>query len=103
MSTYFHRGLVAAAAALWLALPAAPAMAGGYCTDKWSDMASAVQANGLTPAKDLQQLAESKVDGKLIKISLCEAGGTFTYKLVVLQPGGQLVNLAVDARTPFPQ
>ena len=103
MSTLFHRWFVSGLAALMLALPGAPAQAAGYCTDNFSDIASAVQANGLTPAKDLQDLASGKVDGKLIKISLCGSGDAYTYKLVVLQPGGQLVNLSVDAKNPFPQ
>lgn len=80
-----------------------PAFAAPYCTDNWSNMASQVAANGLTPAKDLQQLAAAKVPGKLIKVSLCKAPNGYQYELVFLDAGGQLVNLVVDAKNPFPQ
>jgi len=92
----------------WLAIAAltalaAPAGAADYCTDNWSAMSGQVAANGLTPAKDLQQLAAAKVPGKLIKVSLCKGSYGFQYKLVFLDAAGQLVNLAVDAKNPFPQ
>ena len=103
MNRIFQRGMAGAAFALMLALNGGPAVAGAYCTENWSEMATAVQANGLMPPKDLQQLALDKVDGKLIKVSLCQTAGGYNYKLVVLQPGGQLVNLSVDAKNPFPQ
>lgn len=73
------------------------------CTEDWSEMAAAVKANSLTPAKSLQALAKGKVEGKLVKISLCSSGGSYQYQLVFLQADGQLVNVTVDARNPFPQ
>lgn len=79
------------------------ANAAGACTENWSEMASAVSANGLMPAKDLQRLAKDHIDGKLVKISLCEDNGSFKYELVTLNGAGQLVTQAVDAKTPFPQ
>ena len=86
-----------------LALAASPALAAGACTDNWSVMAGEVAANKLAPVKDLQQLAAAKMPGKLIKVSLCQVSGGFQYQLVFLGYGGQLVNLTVDARDPFPQ
>jgi hypothetical protein len=80
-----------------------PARAADVCTDNWSSMAGTVSANGLTPAKDLQQLAATRVPGKLIKISLCGGDYGFRYQLVFLDAAGQLVTLRVDARNPFPQ
>jgi uncharacterized membrane protein YkoI len=94
--------MVLVAGSLWA--PAAhAALADGACTENWSDMAAAVKANGLTPAKNLQQLAHGKVDGKLVKVGLCLSGGAYRYELVFLQEGGQLVTTTVDAKTPFPQ
>jgi len=92
-----------AIAALITAAGLMPARAADVCTDNWSSMAGTVSANGLTPAKDLQQLAAAKVPGKLIKISLCKGDYGFRYQLVFLDASGQLVTLPVDARNPFPQ
>ena len=86
-----------------LFLAVTPAAQAAGCTDNWSDMASAVAANSLTPAKDLQKLAASKVAGKIIKISLCQATSGYRYELVFLDAGGKVQTLAVDARSPFPQ
>src|SRR5450631_118673 len=90
--------VVAAFAAL-----SGPALAAGACSDNWSDMANQVAANGLAPPKNLQQLASAKVPGKLIKISLCKGAYGYQYQLVFLDAAGQLVNLNVVARNPFPQ
>ena len=85
------------------ASPLTHASAAGACTENWSEMASAVTANSLMPAKELQRLAKDHIDGKLIKISLCQAGGVFQYELVFLDAAGQVVTQAVDAKSPFPQ
>jgi len=79
------------------------ARAAEVCTDNWSIMANQVSANGLAPAKDLQQLATAKVPGKLIKVSLCQGSYGFQYHLVFLDAAGQLATVDVDARNPFPQ
>ena len=99
LRTYLHLVLPLA---LLLAAPLPAAHAAG-CTDNWSEMAAMVQANGLTPVKDLQRLAKGRIDGKLIKVSLCETGGAYQYELVFLNAGGQVVTQPVDAKTPFPQ
>jgi len=82
---------------------AGPSGAANACTDNWSTMAAEVAANGLAPAKDLQQLAASKVPGKLIKVALCKSAYGFQYELIFLDASGQLVTLPVDARKPFAQ
>jgi uncharacterized membrane protein YkoI len=79
------------------------AMAGEGCTENYSDMASTVKAKGLMPAKQVQQLAQGKIDGKIVKVSLCQNGGDYQYELVYLNGAGQVVTQAVDAKTPFPQ
>lgn len=84
-------------------LIAVPAWAGeGRCYSDWSDAGPIVRKNDLTPATELPKLARSKVDGDLAKITLCEEGGTFVYKLVFFDAAGQVINLTVDAKNPFP-
>jgi uncharacterized membrane protein YkoI len=97
---------------LWFALPLAlllatatpyAAQAGESCTENYSDMATTVKANGLMPAKQVQQLAQDKIDGKIVKVSLCQKGSAYQYELVYLNSDGQVVTQALDAKTPFPQ
>ena len=84
------------------AMPLA-AQAGEACTENWSEMATTVKANGLTPAKEVQKQALDHLDGKIVKVSLCQNGGVYQYELVYLNGAGQVVTQAVDAKTPFPQ
>jgi len=86
--------------AVLLASPAR-VQAASYCTDDWSNMAEVVAASGLVPPADLQRLAASRVPGKIVKISLCDAGSRYQYELVFLEASGQLVTLRVDAKKPF--
>ena len=79
------------------------AQAGEGCTENYSDMAATVKANGLTPAKDIQKQAQGKIDGKIVKVSLCQNAGAFHYELVYLNGNGQVMTQALDAKTPFPQ
>ncbi len=95
---------IAVPLALLLAIaPLQDAAAAGTCTANWSEMASAVKANGLMPAKELQARAKDQIDGELIKVSLCQVDGAYQYELVLLNKAGQVVTQAVDAKTPFPQ
>ena len=70
---------------------------------KITGMATTVKANGLTPAKEVQKQALDHLDGKIVKVSLCQTGGVYQYELVYLNGAGQVVTQAVDAKTPFPQ
>lgn len=79
------------------------AHAGEACTENWSEMAATAKANGLTLAKEVQKQAQDKIDGKIVKVSLCQNGGGYQYELVYLNGNGQVVTQAVDAKTPFPQ
>lgn len=71
------------------------------CYADWSEAGPIVREQGLVPAKDLQDLAKAKVEGKLIKITLCEDQGSYVYKLVFDQNSGDVVDMTVDAHTPF--
>ena len=92
-----------------LLLVAALACPGGLCAavaeqDKcydWTDAAPIVRREKLASAKDVHQVAREKLDGELLRITLCEEKGQFVYKLVVQQEGGRLRYLTVDARAPF--
>lgn len=90
----FHR-LVAAT--VWLALLqlSPPALAGGD-----QDRArTAVQAGKVLPLKSLLERLEREHPGQVLETELEFEDGRWVYEIRLLQPGGQLVKLEVDAAT----
>jgi uncharacterized membrane protein YkoI len=71
------------------------------CLDDWTQAAPIVRDNGLTPAKDLKALAKDHVEGDLKKVSLCQSDGKYVYQLMFIQGDGTVVDLEVDAKTPW--
>ena len=96
-----HRPLALLAILVTLCLGFALPAAAENCYADWSEAGPIVREQGLVPAKDLQDLAKAKVEGKLIKITLCEDQGNYLYRLVFDKNNGELVDMTVDARTPF--
>lgn len=70
------------------------------CYD-WTEAAPIVRREKLASAKDVHQQAREKLEGELIRITLCEEKGQFVYKLVVQQGSGRFRYFTVDARAPF--
>jgi uncharacterized membrane protein YkoI len=66
---------------------------------EWSKAGPIIAQNSLLPANAIYQMVQSKTGGKVVNQSLCNVGGRFVYKLVVLGPTGEVSNLTVDART----
>ena len=87
------RGLVTAA---WLAASITPAAAD--CIP-WKEAGSIVAENSLIPANVIYKSVQSHMGGKIIHANLCEEGGKFFYKLVVLGAQGEVSKVKVDART----
>ena len=71
------------------------------CYASWSVAAPIVHRERLTTVEKLSKLAQSRISGSIIKTTLCHEKGTFTYRLVIRDPAGRLMNRTVDARTPF--
>ena len=96
-------GLIMACAAMAMSvgMPAHALAAGDGCYSDWSEAAPVIKDNDLTPAKDLPSLLRKRIQGELVKITLCqEDDGSYVYKLVILQASGQVSNLTVDAKDP---
>ena len=55
--------------------------------------------NSLLPANVIYQMVQKRTGGKVVNQALCDVGGGFVYKLVVLGPTGEVTNVTVDART----
>jgi uncharacterized membrane protein YkoI len=88
--------LVAACAAAMFAAAGQTAEPG--CVD-WSSAGPIIAQNGLVPANVVYQAVQQKFGGKIVSQALCNAGGRFIYRLVVLGPTGQVSNVTVDAKT----
>jgi len=88
--------------ALVLALPAraAPAEA-ATCFDDWSDAAPVMLQERLLGTKELHELARQRLPGDLVRITLCQDGSRYIYRLLMRDPRGRLNTVTVDARTPF--
>ena len=65
----------------------------------WSQAGPIIAKNGLVAAKSMYQSVQSRSGGKIVKASLCDHGGSFVYKFVVLGADGVVNNVTVDARS----
>lgn len=79
-----------------LAGASAPAQAG--CVP-WKSAGALISKNSLISGGALYGIVQSKTGGKVISATLCESGGRFVYKVVVLGKKGDVRKLNVDART----
>ena len=89
----------AIAAALVAALCAHAAQAAEAGCVEWSQAGPIIAANGLVPANVVFQNVQRRAGGKIVSQALCNSGGRFVYRLVVLGPTGEVTNVTVDART----
>jgi uncharacterized membrane protein YkoI len=96
MSRALRRTAIAVLAAVMLTAVGAPARAG--CLP-WKSAGALIAQNSLIPGNVIYQMVQSKTGGKVISATLCESGGRFVYKIVVLGKKGDVTNLNVDARS----
>ncbi len=92
-----------APAAVAVGLGMGPARAQQATCYEWSEAAPIVAREKLVSAAEIHVKARAARMGELIRITLCEEGGRYVYRLVLQQPGGKVQNLTVDARRPFPR
>jgi uncharacterized membrane protein YkoI len=96
----FMAAALLTAAALPVERPAAQDLQDLKCAPDWSYGAMIVRKEGLLTVEQLTAIVEAKIDGEIVKTTLCESGGKYVFKLVVRQRG-QFKTLTVDARKPF--
>jgi len=78
-----------------LALASAPAQA-----DSDQDRArAAVQAGQVLPLKTVLERLEREHPGQVLEVELEQDDGRWIYEIKLLQPGGRLVKLELDAAT----
>ena len=66
---------------------------------EWSKAGPVIAQNGLVPANVVYQAVQKRTGGKVVNQALCNAGGRYVYKLVVLGPTGEVTTHTVDATT----
>jgi len=92
--------VVALSASMALPANAAPAEAAS-CYDDWSDAAPVMLKEGLVGTKILHEQARQHLTGDLVRVTLCQEGDKFVYRLLMRDPRGWLNTITVDARHPF--
>ena len=84
-----------------LGLARGSAAAGEQCYSDWSAAAPIVKKEGLLSVEELTPVARQKLNGEIVKVTLCEAKGGFVFRLVVRGLKGDLKTVTVDAKNPF--
>jgi len=86
-----------------LALSPAPAAIGQSvrCFEDWSDAAPIVLNQGLVPTREVQSWARKRLKGKVIRVTLCQDGDRYIYRLLVREPKGRIRNRTVEAKGPL--
>jgi hypothetical protein len=88
-----------AVAALTAAIFGAAGQAGEPGCVEWSKAGPVIAQNSLVAANVVYQAVQKRTGGKVVNQVLCNAGGRYVYKLVVLGPTGEVSNVIVDAKT----
>jgi len=77
-------------------------LAEAACIADWSVAAPIVHKEKLTTVEALSRIAAAKVSGSsIVRTTLCEENGAFSYRIVLRDGQGRLSTHAVDARAPF--
>jgi uncharacterized membrane protein YkoI len=66
---------------------------------EWSQAGPIIAENGLIAADVVYQMVQKRTGGKVVSQALCNVGGRYVYRLVVLGPTGEVINVTVDAMT----
>lgn len=90
---------VGVALAIFLGCGIAPALAD--CLP-WRAAQSLIADERLVPAIAIYRLVKQRVPGEVIRANLCRDGRRYFYRVVVLDPKGNVVTLTIDARTGQP-
>ncbi len=95
--------LAAFVLAAFLTLSQVPAAVGQSvrCFEDWSDAAPIVLKEKLLPVGDIQAWARKRLKGNVIRVTLCQDGERYTYRVLVREPKGRIRNRIVEARGPL--
>jgi uncharacterized membrane protein YkoI len=71
------------------------------CIDDWSEAAPIMLQQGLVGTKELHEQARQHLTGAVLRITLCQDGERYVYRLLMRGANGRLNLLTLDARNPF--
>ena len=81
----------------------APARAGDtpVCFPNWTAAGVVLRSEKLADPAEVRANAEKALGGSVLRMSLCEVGKVYRYRLVVVDSAGTISTILVDAKTPF--
>ena len=77
-----------------------PVVAAQTCINDWSESVALIKMHELISVEKLSDRIQREFDGKIVKTTLCETMGGFTYSVVVRTPSGRLETIRTDASDP---
>jgi hypothetical protein len=73
------------------------------CFEDWSDAAPIVLRENLVPAREVQSWARKRLKVNVIRVTLCQEGDRYIYRLLIREPKGRIRNRNIEARGPLDQ
>lgn len=74
---------------------------GMKCYSDWSVAGPVLRAEKLANPSDVRATAEKALDGRLLRMNLCQVGSDYKFRLVLVGAEGAVKTVLVDARKPF--
>jgi uncharacterized membrane protein YkoI len=87
--------------ALALAGPWHSARSEEFCIEDWSTAAPVVKSEGLASVQEVTALAQKRLKGNVVKVTLCMQGRNYVYRLLLRGRDGRHSRVIVDAERPF--
>ncbi len=78
-----------------------PVGAAELCIEDWSTALPVVKEERLATVETVTGLAKGKIRGDVVKVTLCQQGQRWVYRLLVRGPAGKHAPIYVDAKEPF--
>ncbi|MBI1385699.1 MAG: hypothetical protein GC150_12390 [Rhizobiales bacterium] len=75
------------------------------CFSSWSDAGPVLRAERLMDPARLRAIAEQRLGGSMLRLSLCRAtvDGVYHFRIVMIDDAGQIRTHTVRADDPFPK
>ncbi len=71
------------------------------CLSDWAVARDVVRRENLVTVEQLAQSPQAKINGQIVKATLCLEANGYIYRLVVRDSGGRLRALTIDAQSPI--
>lgn len=71
------------------------------CIEDWSVASRIVTKEGLAPVERLSAAAGTRLDGTIVRTTLCRENGKYVYRVLVRSKRGEISKHSLDAQRPF--